>query len=59
VNRLETFLSDYGGRSAEPSPANRMMAAFARDFRDGFDINPGVGYVNESTLPTRLFVEAM
>lgn len=59
MNRLETFLSDYGGRSAEPSPANRMMAAFARDFRDGFDINLGVGYVNERTIPTRLFVEAM
>lgn len=59
MNRLETFLSDYGGRSAAPSPANRMMAAFARDFRDGFDINLGVGYVNERTIPTRLFVEAM
>lgn len=59
MNRLETFLSEYGGRSAAPSPANRMMAAFARDFRDGFDINLGVGYVNERTIPTRLFVEAL
>lgn len=59
MNRLETFLSDYGGRSAEPSPANRMMAAFARDFRDGFDINLGVGYVNERTIPAGLFVEAL
>ncbi len=59
MNGLETFLSEYGARSAAPSPANRMMAAFARGFRDGFDINLGVGYVNERTIPTRLFVEAM
>lgn len=52
-------LSSYGERSAEPSPANRMMAAFARDFRDGFDINLGVGYVNERTIPAELFVQAM
>jgi DNA-binding transcriptional MocR family regulator len=52
-------LSRYGERSSEPSPANRMMAAFARDFRDGFDINLGVGYVNERTIPAELFVQAM
>ena len=45
----ELLLSDYGKRSSIAAPINRLMSSFASDFRKGFDINLGVGYVNEDT----------
>ena len=55
----ECLLSEYGKASFIPSPVNRMMTSFARDFRPEKDINLGVGYVNEATIPKGQILKAM
>ena len=47
----DVLLSDYGKASSIPSPVNQLMTDFAVGFRDERDINLGVGYVNERTIP--------
>jgi 2-aminoadipate transaminase len=56
---MNTVFSDYGSLSLSPSPVARMMAAFADEFREGYDINLGVGYVNENTIPRELIRAAL
>ena len=55
----EILLSTYGEESATPSPANNMMNSFAADFREGIDINLGVGYVNDKTIPQNTILNSL
>jgi DNA-binding transcriptional MocR family regulator len=56
---MDMHLSRYGAASTRPSPVNRMMAAFTSTFREGVDINLGVGFVNEQTIPAADLDRAM
>ena len=45
--------SEYGTKLKEISAVNELTAAYASDFRSGIDINLGVGYVNDDTIPVK------
>ncbi len=52
-------LSEYGEKSLVPSPVSRMLNQLARTFREGVDINLGVGYVSESAIPSAAITTAL
>ncbi len=51
-------LSEYGESCALPSPVSQLMQDFSRGFRAGVDVNLGVGYVNEATIPAEKIAAA-
>jgi len=59
MKNFDIALSAYGALSSEPSPVNRMMASFSGTFREDIDINLGVGYVNERTIPKDMILDAL
>lgn len=48
---MDYWLSNLAKNSLVPSAVNQLTAEFAEDFREGTDINLGVGYVNDKTIP--------
>lgn len=55
---MDYSFSDFAANSLIPSAINQLTAEFARDFREAVDINLGVGYVNDKTIPVEAIKEA-
>ena len=55
----DILLSAYGQTSRRPAPVNALMASLAANFREDVDINLGVGYVNENTIPRQQILEGV
>lgn len=51
MTALTFSLSPLSLNNQAPSLINRMTSEFALDFREGVDINLGIGYVNDKTIP--------
>jgi DNA-binding transcriptional MocR family regulator len=58
MSALKSSFSTYGETLNDKAPVSHLMASFARDFRPKIDINIGVGFVNEETLPYEAVAEA-
>ncbi len=50
--------SSLAKASLIPSAVNKLTSSFAIDFREGTDINLGVGYVNDKTIPVDEILKA-
>ncbi len=55
---MDFQFSELAQKSLIPSAINQLTAEFAEDFREGIDINLGVGYVNDKTIPVDAIQQA-
>ncbi|MBN2487191.1 MAG: aminotransferase class I/II-fold pyridoxal phosphate-dependent enzyme [Bacteroidales bacterium] len=55
---MDYLYSPLGHKSIKPSAVNDLTAGFATGFRENTDINLGVGYVNDKTIPVEAIRKA-